>query len=577
VTQDRGPGDLVDDRFRLIERLGSGAMGAVWRALDEVLQREVALKEVRPADPSVLADPDYAEMLRARVLREARALARIQHPHVVTIHHVIDRADDRHPWLVMELVRGGTLEDRLASGPLTPAEAAELGRGLLSALRAAHAAGICHRDVKPANVLLRPDGSPVLTDFGIADLADTSRLTMTGGLTGSPAYIAPERLHGSEGDPASDLWSLGMLLYVAVEGRHPLRRTTAAATLAAVMAGVVPPAPRAGTLEPALRAVLVADPARRATADQLAAMLARALDPWPTATAVPAPPVPGTPAADGTTSPADGVSTAIRPRPRRRSRPGPVISAVAGLVALALIGGAIVGGNALITWVKGRSSLSAAGPPTPDAAASATPPATTGQAGAPAETGPTTPTADPTRSAPDPATSKQPTSKQPTSKQSGPKQSGPPAGKLHSLHTAKGMRQAVAALQAKTGTSKFSRFVAYPDYAVADVPVKGRKTAIDRWMYDDGEVELWSNSSDPAAGRTVDLAELDWDFLPALFKRADRALNVDEPESRYLVVDAAGTFTDGEPVIRVYITDKYSGGYLTADLRGRVIDTHPAQ
>lgn len=191
MTQERGPGDLIDNRFRLIERLGSGAMGAVWRALDEVLQREVALKEVRPADPGLMADPDFAQMLRTRVLREAQALARIDHPHVVAIHNIIDLPGELHPWLVMELVRGGTLEDRLAAGPMAPNEVAAMGRGLLGALRAAHAAGICHRDVKPANVLLRPDGRPVLTDFGIADLADTSRLTMTGELTGSPAYIAP--------------------------------------------------------------------------------------------------------------------------------------------------------------------------------------------------------------------------------------------------------------------------------------------------------------------------------------------------------------------------------------------------
>ncbi|WP_233618022.1 serine/threonine-protein kinase, partial [Actinomadura sp. WAC 06369] len=242
---------VVDGRFELRERLGSGGMGTVWRAFDLALERDVALKEVRLAG----TDPAVARKTRERVMREARALARIDHPNVVTVHHIVDPPGAPHPWLVMELVRGRTLQDRLASGPLPPAEAAAVGRGVLAALRAAHDAGIRHRDVKPANVLLRPDGTPVLTDFGIAALEDASRVTATGGLVGSPEYIAPERLHGREGDPASDLWSLGVLLYAAAEGANPLRRPTAAATLAAVMAAPIPPPRRAGPLAPVLGAL----------------------------------------------------------------------------------------------------------------------------------------------------------------------------------------------------------------------------------------------------------------------------------------------------------------------------------
>lgn len=191
---------LIDNRFELLERLGSGGMGTVWRAHDLALHREVALKEVRPSGATE-DDPDRARMLRERVLREARALARLNHPNVVTIHHIVDAGETAHPWIVMELVRGRSLQDRLAEGPLTPAEAARLGRGVLAALWTAHAAGICHRDVKPANVLLRDDGSPVLTDFGIAALHDAPSLTASGQLVGSPEYIAPERLRGREGDP----------------------------------------------------------------------------------------------------------------------------------------------------------------------------------------------------------------------------------------------------------------------------------------------------------------------------------------------------------------------------------------
>ncbi|MEK8144412.1 protein kinase [Streptomyces sp. M10(2022)] len=198
-------------------------MGTVWRARDSVLHREVALKEVRPPDPAVAAAmPEASLVLRERVLREARALASINHPHVVTIHHIVDAGP--HPWIVMELLPGRTLQDRLSQGVLAPEEAARIGRQVLSALRAAHAVGIQHRDVKPANVMLRADGGAVLTDFGIAALQGSTPLTMTGDLIGSPEYIAPERIRGHDGDPASDLWSLGVVLYVCVEGEPAASR-----------------------------------------------------------------------------------------------------------------------------------------------------------------------------------------------------------------------------------------------------------------------------------------------------------------------------------------------------------------
>ncbi len=653
MTQDRGTGDLIDDRFRLMERLGSGAMGAVWRALDEVLQREVALKQVRPADPGLATDPDYAGMLRTRVLREARALARIDHPHVVTIHHVVVLPGETFPWLVMELVRGGTLEDRLASGPMEPAEVAELGRGLLAGLRAAHAAGICHRDVKPANVLLRPDGSPVLTDFGIADLADTSRLTATGGLTGSPAYIAPERLYGSEGNPASDLWSLGMLLYVAVEGRHPLRQTTAAATLAAVLSGVVPAAARAGRLDPALRAVLVADPAGRATAEQLDALLVQALDPgppginlgpgrsapfnhpgaidasarfaapagfdsaanvessasfgatpsvgsgpsdpgsrsgaappvgsassgsWPTYDASEpavagsagspptysplarsAPPARSgssaepTPAAVSSAAsgfhqppPGEGSSTVQRrpgPPSRGRARKRILAGSLIGGLALLLVAGIAGVGYVLVPWLQAQAKLASAFPPIDSPSA-----------------------ADPS---PGPKPSS-PTSSDPT------ENSGPGSGQPSSLHTKKGMEAAIKAFEEATGTTKFTRMVAYPEYAVVDVPVKGRKGAFDSYLYRDGEAKQWNSGPGSTDGSiTTDVDKIDWDLLPRLMKRADETLNLPKPETRYVIVDA-GTHGDGEPTIAVYLSDKYGSGHLTADLKGKIIDTNPA-
>ncbi|MFG2236394.1 protein kinase [Streptomyces sp. NPDC048723] len=263
------PGDVIDGRFELIDRLGSGGMGTVWRALDLVLQREVAVKEVRSA--AGRDDPEFRRVLRERVLREARAQARISHPNVVTIHHIVDEGE--HPWLVMELLPGHSLGRRLEQGPLPPTEAARTGREVLAGLRAAHAAGIRHRDVKPANVLMRADGSAVLTDFGIAALQDAASLTMTGEVIGTPEYMAPERLRGAD-LPASDLWSLGMMLYVCVEGVSPMRRSTTLATLAAVLDEPVPVPRRAGPLSAVLAELLVRDPAARPSAERLDRLLA---------------------------------------------------------------------------------------------------------------------------------------------------------------------------------------------------------------------------------------------------------------------------------------------------------------
>ncbi|MBV7696378.1 serine/threonine protein kinase [Streptomyces sp. TRM70350] len=308
---------MVDGRFELLERLGSGGMGTVWRARDTVLHREVALKAVRP-------DAEASEAVRERVMREARALARLSNPYVVTVHQLIEA--DPHPWIVMELVPGVSLQQRLADGPLTPVEAARIGRQVLSGLRAAHAAGIQHRDVKPANVLLRPDGTAVLTDFGIAALQGTTALTVTGELVGSPEYMAPERVRGHGDDPAADLWSLGVVLYVCVEGVSPLRRETTLATLAAVLDDPVPPPARSGPLASVLQSLLVRDPAARPDAEQLDALLAQAASGttphWarPTQTVTPTP------------------TQVDTPRPGRRPRGRrPLLVAVTALLAAGAI------------------------------------------------------------------------------------------------------------------------------------------------------------------------------------------------------------------------------------------------
>ncbi|MVZ98840.1 protein kinase [Actinomadura sp. LD22] len=238
-------------------------MGTVWRALDETLDREVAVKEVLL--PSGLSDEERHNRHR-RTLREARASARLNHPGVVTVHDVVDE-DDR-PWIVMELVQARSLQEIVdEDGPLPPGRVAAVGRQIVGALRAAHAIGILHRDVKPANVLVAADDRAVLTDFGIAQMAGDATLTGTGLIMGSPAYMSPERVNGDRAIPASDLWALGATLYAACEGKAPHHRSDAMAVLAAVMTQEVPPPKNAGPLEPVLLGLLERDPVRRMGAE----------------------------------------------------------------------------------------------------------------------------------------------------------------------------------------------------------------------------------------------------------------------------------------------------------------------
>ena len=208
-----GPnGRVIGGRYRLVERIGSGGMGTVWRALDELVDREVAVKQ-----PRLPGDPEDAAHQRAanRLYREARAAARVDHPAAVSIHDVVVE-EDGLPWIVMELVRGESLHEALKRGPVEAPEAARIGIAVLGALRAAHAVGIVHRDVKPANVLLGPHRRVVLTDFGIAHIQGEESLTVSGEFIGSLEFIAPERMSGRGAGPSSDLWSLGVLLYAAV-------------------------------------------------------------------------------------------------------------------------------------------------------------------------------------------------------------------------------------------------------------------------------------------------------------------------------------------------------------------------
>ncbi|MET9298234.1 protein kinase [Micromonospora aurantiaca] len=263
---------LVADRYRLITPLGQGGMGRVWKARDEVLHRDVAIKELVP--PPGLTPEERREM-RERSLREARAIARLNNINVVRIFDVL--RTDGDPWIVMEYVASKSLQDTIAEdGPVTPAKAVEIGLGVLNALKAAHKAGIMHRDVKPGNVLLGEDGRVVLTDFGLATIPGDPNVTRTGMVLGSPAYISPERARDGTAGPEADLWSLGATLYAAVEGKSPYARPSAIATLAALATEPMPPPRNAGPLKPVLQGLLRKDPDERITAEVAERMLRKA-------------------------------------------------------------------------------------------------------------------------------------------------------------------------------------------------------------------------------------------------------------------------------------------------------------
>lgn len=269
-------GRLVADRYLLVERVGSGGMGTVWRAEDRLLGRHVALKKLHI--PPHLQD-DEVRTLYERTRREARSAARIAHPNVIVVHDVLD--DEGLPCIVMEYIPSLTLSDVLKQrGPLPPAEAARIGRAMASALRAAHDAGVLHRDVKPGNVLLGDGGRIVLTDFGIAMESGTSSLTKPGELIGSIRYLAPERLKGAhpETGPASDLWALGATLYQAVEGRDPFRRATAIETAYAIATDPYDPPRSAGELAPVIEGLLVKEPGRRMDVHEVERRLADVTD-----------------------------------------------------------------------------------------------------------------------------------------------------------------------------------------------------------------------------------------------------------------------------------------------------------
>ncbi|MFD5815324.1 serine/threonine-protein kinase [Streptomyces sp. NPDC127038] len=316
---------LLAGRYRLGDVLGRGGMGTVWRAEDETLGRTVAVKELR--FPSAI-DEDEKRRLITRTLREAKAIARIRNNGAVTVFDVVD--EDNRPWIVMELIEGKSLAEAIREdGLLTPKRAAEVGLAILDVLRSAHREGILHRDVKPSNVLISDDGRVVLTDFGIAQVEGDPSITSTGMLVGAPSYISPERARGHKPGPAADLWSLGGLLYAAVEGVPPYDKGSAIATLTAVMTEPVEQPKNAGPLENVIYGLLAKDPEQRLDDAGARAMLDEVLrkaepeksepEPQDATRVVAMPPLPDEPARRGAGGGKKGEEPAERLRGALRS------------------------------------------------------------------------------------------------------------------------------------------------------------------------------------------------------------------------------------------------------------------
>ncbi|MER7503423.1 serine/threonine-protein kinase [Nonomuraea pusilla] len=350
---------LVANRYQLLRELGRGGMGVVWEGRDTLLNRQIAIKEVLL--PAGLPPGDQERQL-LRTAREARTAAKLNHPSVVGIYDVVEEGG--RPWIVMELLSHPTVEHVvLTAGALPVRQAADVGRQVLSALRAAHEAGVLHRDVKPSNVLLAEDGRAVLTDFGIATVDGDPSLTSTGMVTGSPAFLAPERIRGEEAGPASDLWSLGATLFATLVGRSPFDRGDTMSTINAVLGEEpdyrrIPP-----IMHPILRGLLKKEPGDRVGHDEADRLLAEIM----------------------AAKPAHNDLVEQRPGGARRG-----LVALAAAAALAIAAG---------TVVYLRPTTPAEGTPRPPQPAAATSPLPSASASTPAGSSPS-PTPTPTRTRP---------------------------------------------------------------------------------------------------------------------------------------------------------------------------------
>lgn len=395
------PETMIGGRYRLVSPIATGGMGSVWEAWDERLQRRVAVKQLHP-QPGLSADD--ARIAGERALREARNAARLHHPHAVPVYDVVDH--EGQPCLVMQYLPTKSLQALLAErGTLDVAQVARIGSEVASALEAAHQVGIVHRDVKPGNVLIDAEGQALLTDFGISHSLGDPSLTATGLVTGTPAFLAPEVARGATATPASDVFSLGSMLYTALEGTSPFGDgQNAMATLHRAASGQIAPPRRSGPLTPVLERMLAVDPAARPSMAEVAHSLREAhraaLDPAAfarTQQLTPPPrPAAGPPPSSTVVLPPVGPPPAARPPagppPDRRRRRGPLIAAL--IIAALILGGLV----ALLVNQAGDDGGSATGSRTTPAQATkptTSPKRRTSSARSSAASRPTTPTTSP--------------------------------------------------------------------------------------------------------------------------------------------------------------------------------------
>ena len=364
MTTPGGAALRVGNRYRLEEQIGVGAMGVVWRATDELLNRPVAVKELLAVTPGTNADE--IEESRQRILREGRIGARLQHAHVISMFDVVVHED--RPWLVMEYLPSDSLATVVRSkGPLLPLQVAAIGRDVADGLAAAHVAGVVHRDVKPGNVLIGTDGRVKLTDFGVSRAVDDVQLTRTGLIAGTPAFLAPEIAQGRTPTAASDVFALGATLYAAVEGVPPFGLDDNAYALLHKVATAAPnPPTHAGPLTPVLMRLLAVDPAARPSAAQARDLLAvvaagEAVPEVPTPTAVLGAVAPSGP------STRPGLELPAEPPPPRRRAPV-LVGVVVALVA--------IGGGAAAFALTRAPGVPTATPPSVTAAPTAGAPST---------------------------------------------------------------------------------------------------------------------------------------------------------------------------------------------------------
>ncbi|MFC4856303.1 serine/threonine-protein kinase [Actinophytocola glycyrrhizae] len=324
---------VIAGRYAILDEIGRGGMGVVWLAEDRTIGRRVAIKELHlPAG----VPTEERRVLEERVLREARAAGRLNDPGVVTVFDVLQEAGTTY--IVMELIQAPTLSDIVArQGPLPQEAVARIAEQLLSALEAAHAAGVVHRDVKPSNIMVQANGRVKLTDFGIAQTTDDPRLTSSGVLLGSPTYLAPEVIRGQQADAGSDLWALGASLFFAVEGNAAFGRSSTAATMHAIISEVPYLTRGHGPLASAIMGLLNATPQARLSAQQVRGLLAQV----------------GTPTGEHTVAHAATAmypgphATRLAPGPRPRRKVWPFVAVAALVLACAFAGG----------WFSGRAGL----------------------------------------------------------------------------------------------------------------------------------------------------------------------------------------------------------------------------